>query len=94
MLEFYQAATSDLDGIIDQLRVTKGVEVAVFIYETNLHEYKISLRSNGRVNVSKIAVFFGGGGHIKAAGYTMVGSLHDVINNLLLHIEAQLKVTK
>jgi phosphoesterase RecJ-like protein len=41
--------------------------------------------------VSKIAVYFGGGGHIKAAGATMHGSVHDVINNLTAHIEAQLK---
>jgi len=91
MLDFYGAATSDLDGIIDQLRVTKGTEVAIFIYETDIHEFKVSMRSNGDVNVSKIAVYFGGGGHIKAAGCTMHGSVHDVINNLTTHIEAQLK---
>lgn len=90
MLDFYGATHADLDGIIDQLRVTKGTEVAVFIYETGLHEYKVSMRSNGEVNVSKIAVYFGGGGHIKAAGCTMKGSAHDVINNLTAHIEAQL----
>lgn len=90
MLDFYQASSSDLDGIIDQLRVTKGVEVAIFIYEVNSNEYKVSMRSNGEVDVSKIAVFFGGGGHIKAAGCTMNGQLHDVINNLTPHIEAQL----
>lgn len=91
MLDFYGATHADLDGIIDQLRVTKGTEVAVFIYETDLHEYKVSMRSNGEVNVSKIAVYFGGGGHIKAAGCTMRGSAHDVINNLTPHIEAQLQ---
>jgi phosphoesterase RecJ-like protein len=90
-LDFYDASHSDLDGIIDQLRSTKGTEVAIFIYETDFHEYKVSLRSNGDVNVSKIAVYFGGGGHIKAAGCTMKGSLHDVINNLTPHIETQLK---
>lgn len=89
MLDFYEAATSDLDGIIDQLRLTKGTEVAIFIYETEPHEYKVSMRSNGEVNVSKIAVYFGGGGHIRAAGCTMHGSVHDVINNLTAHIEAQ-----
>ncbi|MDF2541611.1 MAG: phosphoesterase RecJ domain protein [Herbinix sp.] len=90
MMEFYQASTADLDGIIDQLRITKGIEVAIFIYEFDSQEYKVSMRSNGDVNVSKIAVYFGGGGHIKAAGCTMRGSLHDVINNLTRHIEAQL----
>lgn len=91
MLDFYEATTADLDGIIDQLRVTKGTEVAIFIYETDSHEYKVSMRSNGDVNVSKIAVYFGGGGHIKAAGCSMHGSVHDVINNISAHIEAQLK---
>jgi phosphoesterase RecJ-like protein len=91
MLDFYEAVPSDLDGIIDQLRVTKGTEVAVFIYEISSQEFKVSMRSNGEVNVSKIAVYFGGGGHIKAAGCTMMGSVHDVINNLTPHIEAQLK---
>lgn len=90
MIDFYGATSADLDGIIDQLRVTKGTEVAIFIYETDFHEFKVSMRSNGEVNVSKIAVYFGGGGHIKAAGCTMRGSVHDVINNLTPHIEAQL----
>lgn len=90
-LEFYNATSKDLEGIIDQLRVTKGVEVAILIHELELHEYKVSLRSNGKVNVSKIAMYFGGGGHVKAAGCTMRGNIHDVINNLTRHIEAQLK---
>ena len=37
----------------------------------------------GKVNVSSIAQYFGGGGHVRAAGVTMKGSAHDVINNLL-----------
>ncbi len=91
MLDFYEATTADLDGIIDQLRVTRGTEVAIFIYETDMREYKVSMRSNGEVNVSKIAVYFGGGGHIRAAGCTLHGSVHDVINNITAHIEAQMK---
>ncbi|MDF2473891.1 MAG: phosphoesterase RecJ domain protein [Anaerocolumna sp.] len=89
-LDFYYAAASDLDGIIDQLRVTDGVEVAVLIHETGFHQYKVSMRANGSVDVRKIAENFGGGGHIKAAGCTMNGTLHDVINNLTLYIEHQL----
>ena len=91
VLDFYNASTADLDGVVDQLRVTKGTEVAIFIYETASHEFKVSMRSNGDVNVSKIAVFFGGGGHVKAAGCSMTGTVYDVINNLTPHIEAQLK---
>lgn len=89
--DFYGVVPSDLDGIIDQLRVTKGVEVAIFVREEGTQEYKVSMRSNGIVDVSKIAVFFGGGGHVKAAGCNMKGSYHDVLNNLTIGIEHQLK---
>ncbi len=90
MLEFYDSTSADLDGIIDQLRITKGVEVAILLYETDFHEYKVSMRANGDVDVRKIASYFGGGGHIKAAGCTMHGTIHDVVNNLTGHIEHQL----
>lgn len=90
MLEFYGAQTEDIEGIIDQLRVTKGVEVALLLQEIDDQQYKVSMRSNTFVDVSKIAVYFGGGGHVKAAGCTMRGSLHDVVNNITEHIEFQM----
>ena len=90
-MEFYGVGPSDLDGIVSQLRVTAGVEVAIFLYETGTQEYKASLRSNGPVDVSAVCSYFGGGGHVKAAGCTMHGSIYDVVNNLTLHIEKQLQ---
>ena len=90
-MEFFEAVPSDLEGIVAQLRQTKGVEVAIFLHETDTREYKVSLRSKGKVNVSSIAQYFGGGGHVRAAGVTMKGSAHDVINNLLRQITLQLK---
>jgi phosphoesterase RecJ-like protein len=63
------------------------------MYETGIHEFKISMRSNHCLDVSKIAQYFGGGGHVRAAGCTMSGNLYDVINNLSLHIEKQLEST-
>ena len=90
-MEFYGVDSSDLDGIVDQMRVTKGVEVAIFLHETENHVYKVSMRANGLVDVSRVASFFGGGGHVRAAGCTMSGSVHDVVNNLSRHIDQQLK---
>lgn len=89
-MEFYGVDKSDLDGIVDQLRVIEGVEVAIFLYEVGIHMFKVSMRSNKKVDVSRIAAYFGGGGHVKAAGCTMSGSVHDVVNNLSEHIEKQL----
>ena len=90
MMNFYGVDGKDLDGIINQMRNTKGVECAVFLYELDTLTYKVSMRSGGKVDVAKIAQFFGGGGHVRAAGCTMTGTPHDVINNLSAQIELQL----
>ncbi len=91
MMEFYQVGPKDLDGIVNQLQGVRGVDCAIFMYETGTLEYKVSMRSNGLVDVSKVAVKFGGGGHVRAAGCTMNGTYHDNINNLSHEIAAQLK---
>ena len=77
------AVPSDLDGVIDQLRVTEGVEVAILLHETNEGEYKISMRSNNKVNVSEIALSYGGGGHVKAAGCSVKGDINTIIDGLV-----------
>lgn len=89
-MEFYGLTSKDLDGIVSQLRNTEGVEVALFLYERSFQEFKVSMRSNDDVDVSRIAGMFGGGGHVKAAGCTMQGNPFDVINNITLQIEKQL----
>ena len=93
-MHFYGVDKSDLDGIVDQLRVIDGIECAIFLYETGIHQFKVSLRSNSIVDVSRIAAYFGGGGHVRAAGCTMSGSGHDVVNNLSAHIAEQLEQEK
>lgn len=90
VMDFYEAQSSDLEGVIDQMRITKGVEVAVLLTEIGDRKYKVSMRSNEFVDVAKIAGIYGGGGHIRAAGCTMSGTKYDVINNLTMFIEEQL----
>ena len=82
MMDFYQVGPKDLEGIVNQLQVVKDVDCAIFMYETGTLEYKVSLRSNGSVDVASVAMKFGGGGHVRAAGCTMNGTYHDNINNL------------
>ena len=89
-MEFFQAEPSDLEGIVSQLRQTKGVEVAIFLHEISPQKFKVSLRSKGKVDVSETAKYYGGGGHVRAAGVTMEGSSHDVINNITARIAIQL----
>lgn len=72
-----------LDGIVNQLRVTKDTKVSVFLYENEDKTYKGSLRVNGDYDVSKVAAVFGGGGHVKAAGFTIDGPLDEAKNRIL-----------
>ena len=75
LLEKYGAASSDLEGVIDQLRLVKGSQAAILMTENTDGSWKLSMRSRDKVNVSEIAVGFGGGGHIKAAGATITGDI-------------------
>lgn len=89
-MEEFHVQPKHLDGIVNQLRVTKGVEVSVFMYENEDGSYKVSTRSNGRVNVAALAVTFGGGGHDRAAGFTMNGTVTQIIKAVVTEIEKQL----
>ena len=89
MMEFYRVTSKDLDGIVNQLQSVKGVDCAIFMYETGTLEYKVSMRSNSKVDVSAVAMKFGGGGHVRAAGCTMNGTYRDNINNLCREIAEQ-----
>ncbi|MCR5587179.1 MAG: bifunctional oligoribonuclease/PAP phosphatase NrnA [Lachnospiraceae bacterium] len=90
MMDIYECLEEDTEGIVDQLRVTRGVEVAVFLRERGEQEYKVSLRSNSYIDVSRVAEYFDGGGHIRAAGFTMRGSIHDIVNNIMEQINLQM----
>lgn len=90
-MDFYQAKPYDLEGIASQLRNTAGVECAIFMYELDAGEYKVSLRSNGKVNVAEVASHYGGGGHVRAAGVTMQGNFYEVLGDLSDQIILQLE---
>lgn len=88
-MEFYGVTGRELGGIVEQLRLTDGVEVAIFLYQTGEEEYKVSLRSKEKIDVAAIATQFGGGGHVRAAGYTAKGSVYQIINSIGELIEKQ-----
>jgi len=89
-MEKYQVVPKQLDGIVNQLKLTKGADVAIFMYELEEGDYKVSLRSTEAVDVSLIAGRFGGGGHARAAGYNKRGAVDEILEDLLPVIEEQL----
>lgn len=85
------ATNLDTDGIVDALRITEGVEVALWMYEyPKKGKFKCSLRSNESVNVNLIACAFGGGGHIRAAGCEVEGDKDTIILKITELIKEQL----
>lgn len=89
-MEEYEVLPKHLDGIVSQLRVTKGVEAAVFLYETEPGKYKASTRSASYVDVSQIAVKFGGGGHKRAAGFSVEGDVEKIMEQIVSEVAAQI----
>ena len=79
------ATLGDHEGIVDIGRSIAGVEVSVFIRETDV--FTISLRSTGSVDVNKIANSFGGGGHKMAAGGQIDKSLQETKNIVINEIK-------
>lgn len=88
------ACREDSEGIVNIPRSIKGVEVAAFFREESGKDgqsWKVSLRSKGDVDVAKIAEGFGGGGHRKAAGCSLGGSLEHVKKTMFGAIEEALR---
>jgi phosphoesterase RecJ-like protein len=77
------AATTDTEGIIDHLRAIGGPRVALLFVQPDHNGVRVSLRSDGSVDVSEIALRFGGGGHAMAAGCTIPGTVEQVRKRVL-----------
>ena len=85
----YEATSLEMDGVIDALREAEGQEVAIFLYPTG-NRYKISMRSQYYVDVSRICEAFDGGGHVRAAGCTMDGEPEEIVEKLIEEVEKQI----
>ena len=75
--------SEDLDGMVDYPRSIDGVEVALLFRELEEGTVKLSLRSNGRVDVNALARELGGGGHVRAAGARVEGDVETVIRRVV-----------
>ncbi len=92
MLKESGATVNETDDMVNYARSLATVEVGFLIREESDGSLKVSLRSKSRVDVSKIAVRFGGGGHIRAAGFKMYDMERNVLKDRVLKmIEEELE---
>ena len=88
------ASRDDTGGIVERLRITRGVECAIYIYEKKPGQWKASLRSSSDlVNVALVGEVFGGGGHARASGCEYNGDPEDFIKRLAEEVGRQLGTT-
>jgi phosphoesterase RecJ-like protein len=92
LLNHFAARDEDRDGIIDQLSLVQGVEVAVLFHETESGDVKISFRSKSDFDVAELARQLSptGGGHRKASGCTMRGPLDATVRYVLETLDKML----
>ncbi len=84
------AKSVDLEGVVASLRNTQGTDVALFLHQLDDGEYKISLRSREKIDVSAIAAEFDGGGHVRASGGRSALPPEDIVKIVIEKIRLQL----
>ncbi len=93
MLEDTGAYSEETEGLVEELRSVDSVEIAAFLREED-QGIKVTMRSKSRADVSRIAEMFGGGGHRKAAGCTIPGSIDEVKTLIIDAVGAELSGLK
>jgi phosphoesterase RecJ-like protein len=82
-LERYSVRSEELDGLAEHPRSIAGTRMALFFRDLGHGQVKVSFRSTGSVDVNAFARQFGGGGHAKASGALIHGSLERVRDSVV-----------
>ena len=93
LLKQFGVAESELDGVAGFPLQVEGAQVGITIKEREPNVFKVSMRSADWVNVAAICQTRGGGGHVKAAGCLVKGTLEEVRNKLLDAVEKGMQRT-
>lgn len=81
------AMDDETDSIVPRLRSMRGVEVACFLKERGPSEVKVSLRSKKWVDVGALSALYQGGGHMRAAGFTLYASMEEALRQMREKLE-------
>jgi bifunctional oligoribonuclease and PAP phosphatase NrnA len=84
------AVDEDCEGLVNYALGIAGVEVAVFFRELANERIRVSIRSKGAVNVSAFAEKFGGGGHERAAGFSVEGPVGAATEQVLKELRGRM----
>jgi bifunctional oligoribonuclease and PAP phosphatase NrnA len=88
-MQRFDAREEDCEGIVNYALSISDVQVAIFFRELPDKRFRVSLRSKGEVNVSRVAEHFGGGGHKCASGCSINGPLADAVAQIVDRLRAE-----
>ncbi|HEY0779954.1 MAG TPA: bifunctional oligoribonuclease/PAP phosphatase NrnA [Gemmatirosa sp.] len=92
-MERHGVKSEDLDGIVEQPRSIAGTRLALLFRDLGHGKVKVSFRSTGDVDVNALARQFGGGGHAKASGAMIAGTMEAVRTRVLDAARAHVRAT-
>jgi phosphoesterase RecJ-like protein len=81
--EEYGLKSEDLEGLAEHPRSVGGTRMAIFFRDLGHGKVKVSFRSTGDVNVNEFARNFAGGGHARAAGALIPGTIEEVRHSVV-----------
>ncbi len=90
----YGNGYSDTSGFVGVLRSVKGMEVALFFSEEEEGKIKTHMRSKDWFDIATVALHFGGGGHPKAAGCTLLLEMDEAIDSVLTFTKDQMEIQR
>lgn len=79
----YAAKKEHTEGIVEKLLSYEKASVSLFLREEEDGSIKGSMRSKDSIDVNQIAAYFGGGGHVKAAGFSSQDCADIILNKIL-----------
>lgn len=90
----FHGRTEDAEGIVDHGLYIPEAKIAILFREIEEKVFKVSLRAQGECEVLSIAHHFGGGGHLKAAGFKIVGEQRETMQKVLDFVKNKLNATR
>lgn len=85
----FGAVEEDAEGVVEYLNKSNEANVAILFKQKNNGNFKVSLRSKGNINVAKVALKYGGGGHFNAAGFDMKGDIEKILKDICRELKSE-----
>ena len=86
-IDFLQLTLCDIEGYVNYPIKIDTCEVALFFKEFECNIIKVSVKTKEKIDANKLAASFGGGGHLRAAGFKRKGFISDVVESIVAKIE-------